>query len=163
MQGYDFTKDDLALLLLRRWYPERTDHESVVLREFLFRHGAEYDRFSFSVRIGESVAPNPDHPESAQRSTVFSSRKKIDMLAWSGEQATIVEVKARISPASLGQILTYQQLFLEEKPDAMVPLLVVIGQQGDDDTLRALSSHGVTVHVYENATVDRARAVTSGA
>jgi hypothetical protein len=147
--GYQFGADDLATLILRRFYPERTDRESTVIRDFLLAHGREYDRFAFSVRVGQGATPDPSHLPAVQANAVFSSRKRIDILAWSGAQPTIIEVKERVTPASLGQILTYRHLFLEENPDALEPALVVIGRFSDADTLRALQAAGVTVYIYE--------------
>src|SRR2546425_13376474 len=149
--GYDFSKDDLATLLLRRFYPERTDRESTVIRDFLFAHGAEFDRFSFSVRVGLGVTPDPALLPAVSRNFRDSTRKRIDILAWRGTQPVIVEVKDSITPASLGQILTYRHLWLEENPDAAEPALVVIGRHADADTLRALNAAGVTVYLYQAA------------
>lgn len=149
--GYDFTKDDLATLILKRFYPERTDRESTVIRDWLLAHGAEYDSFTFSRRVGQGITPDPTHEPGVQKSTAFSSRKRIDVLAWQGQQPTIVEVKERITPASLGQILTYRQLLLEEMPDVPDPRLVIIGRYSDDDTLRSLSAHGIDVYIYDAA------------
>ena len=151
MEGYDFTKDDLAQLILRRFYPERTQRESAVLRDYLLAHGAEYDRFSFSVRVGFGQVLSPNLLPGIRRSTNFSSRKRMDMLGWQGNSPTIVEVKERVTAAALGQILTYQQLFLEELPDAPPPRLVIIGRYSDQDTLRSLASYGIDVYLYDPA------------
>lgn len=148
MEGYDFKSDDLTTLLLQRFYPERTDRESTIIRDWLFAHGAEYDRFSFSVRVGQGQTPAPGLDPGVARSVAFSSRKRIDILAWQGPAPTIIEVKERVTPAALGQILTYRQLFLEEIPGAPEPRLVIIGRYSDDDTLRALSAHGVDVLLF---------------
>jgi hypothetical protein len=154
MQGYDFPGADLATLILRRFYPERTDRESTIIRDWLLAHGAEYDRFSFSVRVGEGQTPNPDDLPGVQRSVAFSSRKRIDVLAWRGAQPTIVEVKERVTPQVLGQLVAYRDLFLEEKPDAEEPILVAIGRYSDPDTLRVLTANGITVYLYEPAAGD---------
>lgn len=149
MEGYDFSGADLTTLLLRRFYPERTDRESTIIRDWLLAHGAEYDRFSFSVRVGEGQTPNPDDLPGIQRSVAWSTKKRIDVLAWQGQQPTIVEVKERVTPAVLGQLLTYRQLFLEENPDAAEPTLVAIGRYSDPDTLRSLIGQGIAVYLYE--------------
>lgn len=154
MDGYDFSGADLATLILRRFYPERTDRESTIIRDWLLAHGADYDRFSFSVRVGEGQTPNPDDLPGVQRSVAFSSRKRIDVLAWRGAQPTIVEVKERVTPGVLGQLVAYRDLFLEEKPDAEDPILVAIGRYSDPDTIRVLNANGITVFLYEPAAGD---------
>ncbi len=157
--GYNFARDDLTTLLLRRFYPERTDRESSILRDFLLARGDEFDRFSFSVRVGQGATPDPTHLPAVQRNTVFSTRKRIDLLAWRGSQPVIVEVKERVTPAALGQIRTYRTLFLEETPDAPEPELLVIGRYSDEDTLRAMQAEGVTVILYPSADVSANAAV----
>lgn len=149
--GYDFTKDDLATLLLRRFYPERTDRESTVIRDWLLEHGAEYDRFSFSVRVGEGQTPDASHLPGVQRATVFSSRKRIDVLAWQGNSPTIIEVKERVTPAAIGQIQTYRLLLMEEFPGIPEPRLVIAGRYSDPDTLRSCAAHGIDVYLYDAA------------
>ena len=148
-EPYQFAKDDLTTLLLKRFYPERTDRSSTVIRDWLQAHGAEYDRFSFSVHIGQPVAPDPNHPPGVQKSTVYSSQKRIDVLAWQGAQPTIIEVKEYVTAAALGQVELYRDLFRHENPDTPEPLLVVIGRWSDDDTIRALNARGIRVLLYE--------------
>lgn len=150
-EPYKFAQADFATLLLRKFYPERTDRESTVLRDYLLEHLAEFDSISFSVRIGTGLAPDPTHLPGVQRNTVFSSQKRMDFLARSGTHWTIGEVKERVTPASLGQIQTYRHLFLEELPDATEPALVVIGRYSDADTIRVLQAHGITVYLYAPA------------
>jgi len=149
--GYDYAAGDLATLILRRFYPERTDRESTIIRDYLLAHGGEFDRFSFSVRVGQGQTPDPTNLPGVQENAVFSSRKRIDLLAWRGNQPVIVEVKERVTPASLGQILTYRQLWHEEHPEAPPPELVVIGRFSDDDTIRSLNTNGVSVLLYDPA------------
>lgn len=149
MDGYDFHRDTFPELLIRRFYPEKTDRESGLLRDFLVRHLHEYDRVSFSVRIGEGIVANPDHLPGVQRSTTFSSRRRIDMVLWQDQQVTLVEAKDRLRHDVLGQLLSDRQLWLEERPDDPEPKLVAIGRNSDQETERILSAHGIEIYVYD--------------
>lgn len=149
--GYAFDGDELAVLILRRFYPERTDRESTIVRDFLLARGRLYDKYEFSVRVGQGQTPDPAHPAGVQRSTVFSSRKRIDMIVWQGIQPTIIEVKERVSPAVLGQLRTYRQLLVEDRPGILDPFLMSIGRYSDPDTLRVLSAEGIDVLLYDQA------------
>ena len=148
VDGYLFDRDALALLLIRSHYPERTDHESALIRDWLKARGEQYDRFAFSVRLGTPAPVDPTHLPGVQRSAAWSSLKRIDVLAWEGEQPTIVEVKARVTPSCLGQVLTYRDLFLERYPESLPPKLLVIGRTSDVDTIRSLNGAGVDVLLY---------------
>lgn len=154
MDGYDFTAGDFPQLLIRKFYPEKTDHESAVIRDYLLKHLGDFDRVSFSVRLGASIAPNPEHLPGVQRSTVFSSKRKIDLVAYTGEQPYLIEAKKRLTHAVLGQLLSDRQLFLEENPDAPEPRLVAIGRESDPDIERILTTNGIDVHVFEETHVE---------
>lgn len=149
--GYTYDPVDFATLLLRKQYPERTDGESWVIRAFLLAHLKEFDRIVFNKRVGKGLTPDPAHLEAVQQNTRFSSQLRIDILAWRHDQPVIVEVKQRVTPASLGQILTYQHHLSEELPDAPIAELVVVGREAVEDAVVALQAHGVTVYLYPNA------------
>jgi hypothetical protein len=151
IDGYDYGRDDFARLLIAKHYPERTDGESWVIRAFLEHHLSEYDRIVFSKRVGRGVLPDPEHLPAVQRNTAFSSKLRIDILAWRGNQPVIVEVKQHVTPASLGQILTYRHHFAAEFPDAPEPELVVVGRTANEDAVDVLQSHGITVYLYPDA------------
>lgn len=146
--GYLFERGEFERVLLMRFFPERTDRESVVLLAFLAEHIFEFDQLRFGVRIGQGLAPNPDHLPGVQANTTHSTRKRIDLLAMKGPQPWIVEVKERVTPASLGQILTYRHHYREEFPNELEPELVVIGRYSDPDTIVALQANNVTVILY---------------
>lgn len=151
MEGYDFHRDKFPELLLRSFYPEKTNRESGVLRDFLVRHLHDYDKVSFSVRIGEGIPADPNHLAGVQRSTTFSSKRRIDMVLWKGQQVTIVEAKHRLRHDVLGQLLSDRQLWLEERPNDLEPKLIAIGRESDEETERILSAHGIDVYIYDAA------------
>lgn len=155
---YVFDATDFALLLIRKAYPERTDGESVVIRAFLLAHLREFDRIVFGKRVGHGEPPDPSHLPAIQQQTLLNTQKRIDILAFRGAQPIIIEVKQRVTPAALGQILTYRHHFQEEEPDAPEPELWVVGRASDDDTLAALAAHNVTVYLYPDAVLSPAPA-----
>jgi hypothetical protein len=146
--GYDYASADLAMLLLRSAFNEKTEKQSAVIKDYLLAHGTEFDRFSFNVRVGQGITPDPSHPIAIQKQAVLNTQKRIDLLVWRGRQPVIIEAKSRVDPSCLGQILTYRDLWLEDNPDAPEPELVVIGRTSDDDTIRALNARGVVVFLY---------------
>ena len=148
---YEYSGDTIALLLIQKHYPERTDGESAIMLAFFKDYLRTFDRVTLGKRVGHGAPIDPETIPAIQRATAFSTRKRIDVLAWRASQPVIVEVKQRVTPASLGQILTYRHHFVEEHPDAPEPELVVVGRESDADTIAALTAHGVTVHLYPEA------------
>lgn len=155
LDGYTYGAADFATLLIRSFYPERTEGESAVIRAFLLAHHREFDRITFGKRVGRGAEIDPSTLPSVQRATAYNSKLRIDILAWRASTPVIIEVKQRVTPATLGQILTYKHHFIEEFPDAGEPDLVVAGREGDRDSIAALQAHGVTVYLYPEAVVSR--------
>lgn len=151
MTGYDYTREQLPALIERGAIPEQQKPESDVLLDYLRAHAGEYDRFTFSARVGQGQIVDPSFEPGVQSSQAFSTKKRIDLVAWSGPQPTIVEAKFRISPDLLGKLFMYRQLFLEDLPDAPEPRLVGVGRFVDPDIERVLTTHGVALYVYETA------------
>ena len=146
--GYDYGPASFAELLIARWYPEKTDHETALLKDYLLAHLQEFDRIRFSARVGLGTPVDPTHLPGIQKMTAFSTRNKIDMIGWNGRQVTLIEAKKRVGHAVMGQLLTDRQLWVEEHPDEPEPTLVAIGRESDDDALRVLTNHGITVYLY---------------
>jgi hypothetical protein len=148
---YEYAPTDFDLLLIRSHFPERTDGESLVIRAYLLEHIREFDHLTFGKRVGQGEPPDPTHLPAIQRQTTLNTQKRIDIFARRGTQPVIIEVKQRVTPAALGQILTYRHHFLEEEPNAPEPELVVVGRESDADTIAALNAHNVTVYLYPDA------------
>lgn len=145
--GYDYSRAQLVESLTKMQFPERTQRESALIRDWLLHFVDQFDTYSLSVRVGEGTAPDPTHDAGVQASQVFSTKKRIDILAFKGEQPYIFEVKQRLVPAALGQLLAYSHLWRLENPNAPEPILGAIARTSDDDTNKALSAHGVTVYL----------------
>ena len=148
---YTYSRDELAKLIIARHFPEKTDQEFELLLNYLERHADEYERFSFSVRIGAGVTPDPSHLPAVQAALVRSTMKRIDFVGWFGEQATLVEAKTTLSHQVLGQLLSDRALWLQQYPNGPEPRLVAIGRRGAPQDLEILSAHGIDAIVYETS------------
>lgn len=147
--GYDYTRGTLLELFLRMQFPERTQRESALIRDFLSRHIHEYDRFSFSVRVGQGLTPDPTHLSGIQFNSAHSTKKRIDIVAWRGVQPVIFEVKFRANPAAIGQLVTYRQLWMEDNPNEPEPELACIARYSDPDSMRVFAAAGITLYLYD--------------
>jgi hypothetical protein len=150
-EGYLFTPDRYDELLKRQFFPEKTGPESRNYREYLSRHIRDFDYVRLQVRVGEGVTPDPALLDGVQRQAIRNSKKIIDILGMKGDQATIVEVKIRVTIQALGQVLGYRHLYQEAKPDAPEPFVLIVGTYADADALRVITSNGVPVLLYPEA------------
>lgn len=147
--GYDYTRGTLLELFTRMQFPERTQRESALIRDFLTNHIHEYDNYQFSVRVGQGLPPDPTHVAGIQANAGFLTRKRIDIVAWQGKQATIFEVKFRANPAALGQLTTYRHLWMEDNPTELEPHLACIARYTDNDTPRVFAAAGIPIYLYD--------------
>lgn len=155
LEGYTYSVLEFSRLLIAKHYPERTDGESAVIRAYLLEHLAEFDSITFAKRLGQGIPADPSHLPGVQANADFSGKLKLDILAWKGSLPYLIEVKQWVTPAALGQLLTYRHEFLEEFPDAPEPVLVVVGRAASENAIPALQAHGVTVYLYPDANASR--------
>ncbi len=146
--GYEFTRGDLATLVVGMQFPERSATESRLLTRFLLAHGVEYDRYQVSVRVGQGRSADPSHLPEIQQQTIEGSKLRIDMIAFQGAHPFIFEVKQRANHHAIGQLATYAHLWMEEHPDAPAPSLAVIAETIDPDMERVFAAQGITVYLY---------------
>lgn len=152
--GYDFDRNTLLHLFVGMHFPERSPREDALIADFLRAHVEEYERYSFSVRVGQGVTPNPDHLPGVQQQSIRNSQMRIDMLAWQGDQPFVFEVKERANHHAIGQLLTYRHLWMEDNPDARAPNLAVVARTIEPDMERVFAAAGVTVYLYDAAAGD---------
>jgi hypothetical protein len=147
--GYRFDANRFAELLIAKSYPEKTDHESALLRDYLQQHLAEFDGVEFSVRIAPSVTPDPAHLAGVQRQALLNSMNRIDMVGYMGQTPVLVEVKTTIGHAVMGQLLMDRALWIAEHPDGQEPQLVAVGRRGSERDVAVLVEHGISVYLYD--------------
>jgi len=97
--------------------------------------------------VGEGIVPDPEWEENYKRMVTMLSQKRIDVVGWNDEKPTIVEVKKRVGLSTMGQILGYQTLFIEELTNFAVPGILIITESVGDDDKRVLTKHGIPIIV----------------
>ncbi len=75
------------------------------------------------------------------------SQKRIDVVGWKDDKPTIIEVKKRVGLSTLGQILGYKTLFIEELQQFVIPGILIITESIGDDDKRVLTKHGIPLIV----------------
>jgi hypothetical protein len=115
--------------------------EAVVLREWLRQHEKEYDRFDFNVRIGSGTDPGDKYPDYVRQGAIKNTQRRIDAIGWSGNQATLIEVKSRASFNAMGQLLGYRQLWIADNPTLPEPILLLVAQSTAPNVREVAMSH----------------------
>jgi len=144
------TQSEALPVIATRKYPQMTADESNIARAWLLQHWQELDRIDFNHQLGNSVEIPDGTDEATRRQAEASSKKRADLIAWHGDEATIVEVKPRLYLAALGQLLGYQLLFHLEHPEVKTVHLVAIARDATPDAKELLIAHGVHVELFPN-------------
>jgi hypothetical protein len=84
---------------------------------------------------------------------VMDWRKSIDLVCTNSRETWILEAKTALNYEALGEVLTYDALYVLEHPDEEVKLGIICGAV-DEDILEACKTHRIAVfQVGNNATV----------
>lgn len=142
---------DLPVLMVQIQFPGMPRPESDVAKLWLQRHGHEYDRIEFNVRLGDGIDPGAGTPAYARRQAVMATQKRADVIAWLHGRATIIEVKIRVGLGAIGQLLGYQFLYMRAFPEQPEPRLLVVARLADGDVQPALVANGIDLVLYERA------------
>jgi len=130
-------------------YPGLLPREVLILQSWLKLHEKDFDRFDYNFRVGEGTDPGPTWPDYIRQQAIQNSQKRIDVVAWKGDQATVAEVKDRAGFAAVGQLVGYRPLFVARFPDKPRPLLLLITNVVNNDILPVLGEMGIRLDVVE--------------
>ncbi len=124
--------------------------ESLIAGAWVRKHQDEYDSVEFNVRLGKGIEVPAGSPDYLHKYAAASTTKRADLIAFAKDHATIVEVKARISPGALGQLHVYGKLFPQQFPKVKDVRLVAAGQSIMPDLDQIFSDHSITIELFPN-------------
>ena len=128
-------------------YPGMLPREILVFQRWLTMHEAEYTSFQFNVRLGNGVDPGPELDANIRQAAIMNSQKRVDVVAWLGQQPIIIEVKDRATASAIGQIASYAALWAGTFPNTPAPALRLVCNRLDPDILAVCQFHGINVDV----------------
>ncbi len=88
-------------------------------------------------------------PEWLKEQYMYLRAKKIDAVIETEEKYIICEVKGRVRPSAIGQLIVYRDMFINEyKPEKPVELFIV-AKYYDKEVSQIAKSYGIKVWVKE--------------
>lgn len=105
----------------------------------------EADRYDYDVRLGGSLALHIDDGHVLKPMWATLLRKRVDVVAWTGETPVLIEVKPVASFAALGQCLGYGWLWKKERGSLSSVSLACVCAIADPDLLPVFEAYGVKV------------------
>jgi len=142
---------NLGDLLVQIQYPGMTFVESEITRAWLNRHGPEYDKIEFNVRLGDGVEVGDGYTPEIQRMARLLTQKRADIVAWVGDQVDLVEVKVRIAFPVIGQLIGYRGLWRQQHVETPVRSLIAIGRAIVPDMGAIIKEAGVRIETFPRA------------
>lgn len=124
-------------------FPGMLPREVLIYKNWLRKHEAEFDKFSYNERVGPGYDPGPAWPENMRVMAIANSQKRIDVVAWLGVQCTLIEVKDRAGASALGQLLTYYPLWNASHSDLPPAHMLLISARIQPGIDTAAAYHGV--------------------
>jgi len=121
-------------------FPALLPPEIAVWRAWLQKHQLEYTRFEYNRRVGPGFDPGPGVDEAIRLMSILNTRKRIDAVAWRGDQPLIVELKDRAGLSAVGQLLGYVVHWKLENPQNIRPNALLVANRlspGVEDVLQA--------------------------
>lgn len=125
--------------------------ETAVAHAYLIKHVNDFDRVEFNVGLGPGIDLGPGFEPWVQKAATASSRPRADMIGYRGTSATIVEFKGRITPAAMGQVITYWHVLTEYNPALLQVYKVVAGQTIQDGLTPIFDRYGISVELFPGA------------
>lgn len=123
--------------------------EIPIWEAWLLIHKEEFDRYEYDVRVGESIVPPPDVDANIATMAVDLAKKRIDVVAYKGEDPTIIEIKEYAGLTALGQLLAYPILFVNEFPQQPAPDVRLITARFVPDIAYILGILGVPYNIVK--------------
>jgi hypothetical protein len=122
--------------------------ETAVAKAYLIAHVNDFDRVEFNVGLGPGLDLGPGYPPYVQASATASTKPRADMICWNGDVPTIVEVKGRISPSAMGQLVTYWHILKEDNPKLLNVYKTVAGETIQPGLPAIFERYGIKVELY---------------
>lgn len=119
---------------------------------FLSRFPNEFEEIWYDVHVGQAMPVPEGSPDYLRSVAAGVSRKRIDVIARRGKVTYIIEVKKHANMESIGQVITYWDLFLKEFEFPGQVRGMIIATTADADIGVTASRQGVGVVSLEGVT-----------
>jgi len=124
-------------------YPHLIGEDREVWDRFVQKYPNRFDTVDYDIHVGSGIEA-PGEPESKPAEQWKDlTRKRIDVVGWNTDFATIIEVKKRVGLPALGQVLGYRFLYRREYPDVSLKPLLIICSQINRDDIDVLNHFGI--------------------
>lgn len=104
--------------------------------------GVDYD-----VRVGPGLPVDPGAAENMKRDWLLLTQLRIDAVVYFPQEVWIIEVKPRLLPSALGQIMAYGYWWERESDQTKAHKLVVVCERDDAQLSPVFGQSGIKVMI----------------
>ena len=123
------------------------DPDIPVWHRFLEQYNSLLQHVYYNVFLGGPWLTPEQEKDPMQRMWRATTSKRIDALAETSTEVWIIEVAAYPGQRSLGQLLSYQTLWLEDPKIFKPEKLVLVCERADEDIAVSYAKFGVLVYI----------------
>jgi len=127
--------------------------EAALAKAWLEANIDQYWDIDAQVRVGRGVELGDDYSPNIQKMAAQATRKRVDLVAYDEDGATLIELKDHVDLAAVRQAQQYRELWISAPTDPAVIAVVVVGRTGDADIEQTALPFGVTVELFPQVTV----------
>jgi len=131
----------------RYHYPHMKPADISIWERFIQEFPDMYERVQYSVPCGESAPFDTVIDVESGTHDEYLYKRKIDVVAFKGDEVDIIELKPRADAAAIGQVRMYQTLFLKDYKPVRVPKCIVITDELRPDIAEYAASQSVQMVV----------------
>ena len=103
-----------------------------------------FDTVDYDIKVGAGAKVFTIPDEKSQQYWTQLTKKRIDVVAFKEDIITIIEVKKRVTLATLGQILGYRFLYLREHPEVKMVRTLIVCETISGDDIDVLDHYGIS-------------------
>jgi len=128
-------------------YPHMIGDDIEIWERFVDKYPGYFNTVDYDWRVGKGMSLDQTWDPKIKRMATMLTQKRIDVIGWKDDQPVIIEVKKRVGLSTLGQVLGYKTLFINEFPKIKTPELMIITEIIGADDLMILKIFDIPVEI----------------
>lgn len=121
------------------------DADVPVWYRFLEKYGAPFLKLYHQVRVGGPFLTPEELLDPLKQDWQYLLQKRIDALVELRDEIWIIEVNAEAGQRSIGQLFTYQTLWLRDPKIRKLEKLILVSRTMDSDLIDVAGSRGIQI------------------
>lgn len=114
---------------------------------FLEREAPAFQKLYYDVLLGGPWLTPDEEKDTLKRMWRFNISKRADVVAETKDEVWIIEVALDPGMRSMGQLMTYKTLWLEDPVIDKTPVMVIVCQRLDPDLAASYGNFGARVFI----------------